>query len=89
MRGCFAKTDTREDVRLRTDTWCFSGSYLVKGHVMFYWIGLLRKSMVFGKSDALALVHLVLLPSLTMLLHRFTLLSLLIFACHGVIKKMH
>ena len=35
MRGCFAEADTWEDVLLRTDVWCFSGSCLVKGHAMF------------------------------------------------------
>ena len=31
----FAEADTSEDVLLRTDTWCFSGCYLGKGHGMF------------------------------------------------------
>jgi hypothetical protein len=35
MRRCFAEADTWEDVLLSTDTWCLSGSCLVKGHVMF------------------------------------------------------
>ena len=30
MRGCFAEADTWEDVLLRTDMWCFSGSCLEK-----------------------------------------------------------
>ena len=42
MRGRFAEADTLEDVLLRTDTWCFSGSCLVKGHAVFCWSGYLR-----------------------------------------------
>jgi hypothetical protein len=32
--GC-AEADMWEVVLLRTDTWCFSGSYLERRHVMF------------------------------------------------------
>jgi hypothetical protein len=37
MKGCFAEADTWEVVLLKTDTWCFSGSCLGKGHMMFCW----------------------------------------------------
>ena len=50
MRGCFAEADTWEDVLLRTDVWCFSGSCLVKGHAMFCWSRCLRGCVMFGKS---------------------------------------
>jgi hypothetical protein len=31
----FAEADMREDILLRIDIWCFAGSCLEKGHVMF------------------------------------------------------
>ena len=85
-------------VSLRTDTWYFSGSCLVKRHVMFYWNGHLRAHIMFGTSITitqqtvdyvLALVHLAGLcwASLMMLLHWFALLSLLIFACCDFIER--
>lgn len=46
--------------------WCFSGNYLVKGHVIFCWSNHLRGHLIFGKSvsvnqqavvNALALVY--------------------------------
>jgi hypothetical protein len=39
-----------EDVLLRTDTWCFWQSSLVKGHAIFCWSGCLRGHVMFGKS---------------------------------------
>ena len=66
--GCFAEADTREDILLRTDTWYFSKSCLVEGHVMLCWRRCLRGHTMFGKSrnitqqtvdDALALVCVV------------------------------
>jgi hypothetical protein len=49
MRGCFAKADTWENVLLRIDMWCFSGSCLKRGHVMFYYSRHLREYVMFGK----------------------------------------
>ena len=46
----FLETVLREHVVLRTDTWCFSGSCLVKGHVMFFWSRCLREHVMFRKS---------------------------------------
>jgi hypothetical protein len=39
-----------EDVLLRTDMWCFSGSCLVKGRVVLWWTRCLRGPVMFGKS---------------------------------------
>ena len=60
--------------------WCFSGSCLVKEHVVFCWSGCLRRHRTFGNSvsttqqtadDALALVHLAFFSDLCLLwLHR-------------------
>lgn len=45
----FAEADTWEGVLLRTQTWCFSGSYLKRRHVMFCYSGHLRKHVMFEK----------------------------------------
>jgi hypothetical protein len=67
MKGCLDEADKWENVLLRTDTWCFSGSCLMRGHAMFCWCGHLRGHVMFGKSisitqqtvdNPLALVHL-------------------------------
>jgi len=39
---------------MRTGMWCFSGSCVVKGHVMFCWSGPLRRLPMFGKSISIA-----------------------------------
>lgn len=97
MRGCSFKTDTWEDNLQRTDTWCFSRSCLVKGHLMFFWNRWLREHVLFWKSitqhtmgDTVALVYLPGLlwaSSLMTLFPWFTLLSSLILTCIDFIEK--
>jgi hypothetical protein len=37
--------------------WYFSGSCLVRGHVMFRWSGCLRGCVRFGKSVSISITH--------------------------------
>ena len=78
----------------------FSESFLEKGYVVFSWSGCLKEHIMFGKSISIIqqwttistgpLVCLTLFAGLywaSLLLHWFTLLSSLIFACHDFIEK--
>lgn len=78
MTGCFAEADT----------WCFSGRCLMKGYVMFGQIVSITQQTM-NNARILALYAGLVLrrgwSSLRFL--RFTMLSLMIFACPDILEK--